>query len=157
MTASSITMYETADAGFSRVPTYNATTLTTLIYWGHGSPAESTEWRDIVTARLAELERLAPGWDSEGALPVGRRHANRAIQFLVRLMATREAPVAVPDIIPLADGGVQLEWHMASGRRIDFVSDDGSDPVILVQDAESLDEAPAHSIDIAAFRALFEP
>lgn len=155
MTATSITMYETPGAGFSRVATYDATTLTTVIYWGQGF-ARSTEWRDIVTARLAELERLAPGWDSEGALPVGRRHANRALQFLIRLMASGAAPVAVPDIIPLVDGGVQLEWHMASGRRIDFVSDGGSDPVILVQDAESLDEAPAHSIDIAALRALFE-
>lgn len=156
MTATSITMYETAGAGFRRIPGYDTTTLTTALYWGDRAPARSIEWRDLVTARLAELERLAPGWDSEGGLPVGRRHANRAIQFLVRLMARGATPVPVPDIVPLADGGVQLEWHVAQGRRIDFVSDDDSGPVVLVQDGDALTEAPAQSVDVAALRALFE-
>lgn len=154
MTATSITMYETAGAGFSRLPFYDTTTLTTVVYWGKGQPPRALEWRDIVTARLAELERLAPGWDTEGGLPVARRHANRAMQFLVRLATDEATSLPVPDIVPLADGGVQLEWHVAPGRRVDFVSDEDSEPMILVQDPSGFSETPVRLIDISGLRPL---
>jgi len=153
MTATSITMYDTHGAGFSHIPFLGSTTLTNVLY-ASPEPISALDWRGIITARLAELERLAPGWDSEGGLPVGRGHANRAIRFMVRLMG--EGGVSIPDIVPLADGGVQLEWHAAHGRRVDFVSDEDSEPVVLIQDDDSLIERPARSVDFAQLRALLE-
>jgi len=155
MTATSITMYETAGAGFT-LPSYDTTTLTTVLGWPQRAPTPAIEWRDVATARLAELERLAPGWDSDGGLPVRRRHANRAIQFLVRLMADASTPIALPDIVPLADGGVQLEWHVAPGKRLDFVSDEDAEAVVLVQDAGTLRETPARLVNVTALQALFQ-
>lgn len=153
MTATSITMYETAGGGFSPVR-YYTTTLTTVLHWGRAHPARALEWRDLVIARLAELERLAPGWDSDGGLPVARRHANRAMQFLVRLAADEATSLPVPDIVPLADGGVQLEWHVAPDRRIDFVSDEDSEPMILVQNPTGFNETPVRLADATKLRAL---
>lgn len=153
MTATSITMYETAGAAFSRIPFQRTTTLTTGPYWDQSEAPRPIEWRDHVTARLAELERLAPNWDGDGGLPVSRQHANRAINFLVRLIGSSLAPVPVPDVVPLADGGVQLEWHTASTRRVDFVSDEESEPMVLVQEADQLREFSAQSVDVAELRA----
>lgn len=157
MTTTSITMYETAEAGFSPVPLQGTTTLTTALYWAQGAPAPADEWRDVVTARLAELERLAPGWDSDGGVPVRRRHSNRAVHFLVRLTSSSGAvPIPIPDIVPLVDGGVQLEWHIAPGVRVDFVSDEDNEPVVLAQDPAGLTETPARLVNVAELRALLE-
>jgi hypothetical protein len=156
-TATSITMYETAEAGFSRRPVSDTTTLTTALYWAQRAPVRTVDWREVITARLAELERLAPGWDSEGALPVGRRHANLVMHFLVRLAAGGVTPLPLPDVVPLADGGVQLEWHIAPGRRIDFVSDEESDPMVLTQhDPDTFIETPARSVYMPELRALLD-
>lgn len=154
-TATSITMYETSGAGFSRVDFQMTGVLTSVDQYTAQPPSpRANEWRQVVTARLAELERLAPGWDSDGGRPVGRQHADRASVFVARLMALGELPL--PDIVPLADGGVQLEWHTSQGGRIDFVTDEEAAPVVLLQDGEHLTETPAHSVDLAQLRALLE-
>ncbi len=153
--ATSITMYETSGAGFSRVDFPMPLMLTSGDQYTEQAVSRGTsEWRLKVTARLAELERLAPGWDSDGGLPVRRRHANLASQFLGRLMGLGVVPV--PDIVPLADGGVQLEWHTAQGRRIDFVSDEEAGPLVLLQEGDRLTETPVRSVDFAVLRALLE-
>lgn len=147
MTSTSVTMYETYGAGFWRVHFPGTEMLTSEQYSAQAAPSREMAWRDLVTARLAELERLAPDWDSDGAFPVGRRHADRAIRFIDRLMSHGAVPV--PEIVPLADGGVQLEWRTPHGRRVDYISDEESEPIVLIQDAEELHEFPARSIELA--------
>lgn len=155
-TATSITMYDTPEAGFAWVDFSPITAALTsgVQYSQQTTSSRSSDWRERVAARLAALERLAPGWDSDGGLPVRRRHANRASQFLGLVMGLGEVPL--PDIIPLADGGVQLEWRTSDGRRIDFVSDEDAAPVVLVQEGEHLTETPARSVDFMLLRALLE-
>jgi hypothetical protein len=150
MTATSVTMYETTASGFALMDFSGTGAVTTEEYTADPTPSDG-DWRNTVVARLAELERLAPSWDSEGALPTTRRHANRAFAFIARLMALGDVPV--PEIIPLSDGGVQVEWHLEHGGRVDFVSDEESEPVVLVEIAGGLSEYPARSVDLAAIRA----
>ncbi len=87
-------------------------------------------------------------------MPVSRFHANRALRFLERFM---DESLPDPDFVPLADGGVQLEWHL-EGRRIDLLTDEEIDePVVLIQVGDqALEERAAASFDGAALRALFE-
>ena len=56
---------------------------------------------------LASLATLPKGWDGYDGIPVGP-----AIVVLVRyfLTAIEECGRTVPDVVPLSNGGVQLEW-----------------------------------------------
>jgi hypothetical protein len=65
-------------------------------------------WFADVGDQLANLSRLTLGWDSYRALPLDRERAEAAMSFLVSFLERDSEP---PSLIPLADGGLQLEWH----------------------------------------------
>lgn len=117
-------------------------------------PSPLAPWEESVTSALAALERLTPNWDTYGAFPVTRTHSTRAAKFLRLVMAEDSV---VPDVVPLSDGGVQLEWYLPWGR-FDFISDSESrDPILLKQEgeAEALEiEWTAESRQIAQIRQL---
>lgn len=148
-TATSLTMYETTGSGFAFMPIFGTGAVTTNAYL----PEEArTPWEDFVVSRLAELERLAPSWDSDGAFPTSRKHANRAFAFIGRFMALGDAPL--PEIVPLADGGVQVEWHFPDGARLDYVTDEDSDPTVLVEVDGNFSEHPARSVELLDLYSL---
>jgi hypothetical protein len=65
-------------------------------------------------ARLLELSQLEPDWDSYGALAVSH-HALAATGTLVSRIVARAGVKGVPqEIMPIADGGVALEWRCPS-------------------------------------------
>ncbi len=66
------------------------------------------EWRDAAIARLNELVRLDRGWDGYRGLPVSFENANFALRMLE---ATCRADAPVPQIVPGANGDLQIEWH----------------------------------------------
>lgn len=70
------------------------------------SPA--APWLRESVARVQRLTALRPGWDSYEAVPVRASTATMAVQFLLD-HAYRE--LAPPAVVPLSDGGIQLEWH----------------------------------------------
>jgi hypothetical protein len=84
-----------------------------------GLPEETRE-------RLIELSQLAPDWDSYGA----RRPAHRAIArsgTLISQVIARVGPRGVPqEIMPIADGGIQLEWRGAAGELVLNAAPDGT-------------------------------
>jgi hypothetical protein len=95
------------------------------------------DWVGTVAQRLAQLEQLRPGWDSYGGRPLNRRHSVQALNFLGQVMADG---TSIPDVVPLADGGVQLEWRRP-GLEVDFVSDDESEkPLLLVSENQQTTE-----------------
>ncbi|MEJ7786391.1 MAG: hypothetical protein WKF96_16430 [Solirubrobacteraceae bacterium] len=145
-------MHDTVGSGFSEMPFGTTAILTSHHY---ADVSRGSHWRDAVAARLAELERLAPNWDGDGGRPVSRRHGNRAFAVVERLFALGE--VGLPDIVPLADGGVQLEWHLDNGIRVDFVTDDDSEPMVLIEDADGLREEPARTFPIEHLHATLSP
>lgn len=61
---------------------------------------------DTAGERLKELLRLPDGWDGYGAPPIRPEIAALATVLLTP-----------PSIVPMSDGGIQLEWHIYS---IDF-------------------------------------
>jgi hypothetical protein len=148
MTATSISMSETTTKTFV-VGVYTQGLATNDQYEPFGETwvfKPLPPWQEQVVARLAELERLIPNWDGEGALPVSRRHANRANAFLARVMSPTSA---APEVVPLADGGVQLEWHLDNNARLDFITDD-EEPggVVLLEVAGELSTlTPQQAID----------
>ncbi|MBP6010786.1 MAG: hypothetical protein KBA31_01050 [Alphaproteobacteria bacterium] len=68
----------------------------------------SVEWQIAVHQRLGHLMRLERGWDGYGGLPVKRE----VLQFALRILAAVMDDTAVsPQIVPISDGSLQLEWH----------------------------------------------
>ena len=75
-----------------------------------------------VDETIAELVGLPEGWDGHDGLPVQPEVAERARRFMV---AIREFTRLVPDIVPLPDGGLQLEWYVSTHEVIvEFPSDE---------------------------------
>lgn len=60
---------------------------------------------------IDELAGLAPGWDGYDGLPVRPRVAEHALRFL---QAVGDETRIVPDVVPLSDGGLQLEWYVGA-------------------------------------------
>lgn len=69
-------------------------------------------WWQTVVQQLNELGELERGWDGYRAGPVRFDTANFALRLLEA--ACREDTPA-PQIVPGADGDLQLEWHLATG------------------------------------------
>jgi hypothetical protein len=66
---------------------------------------------DATRERLAELSRLEPDWDSYGALPI-TPEALAAAGSIIGNVIARTGEQGLPrDIMPIADGGVALEWR----------------------------------------------
>ena len=62
-----------------------------------------------IEATITELVNLPQGWDGYDGLPVRPEVAKRARRFLA---VVGEFTQLVPDVIPLSDGGLQLEWFV---------------------------------------------
>lgn len=69
--------------------------------------------------RLAELARLEVDWDSYGALPPSPEALDAARSFLITVVeqfGDAAAERVVPySLMPIVDGGIQLEWRGATG------------------------------------------
>ena len=72
------------------------------------TPAIASNWRDAAFARLLQLGNLQTGWDGHYGKPLDEGISTMAAALLERFESWR-APM--PAIMPLSDGGVQIEWH----------------------------------------------
>lgn len=93
--------------------------------------------------RLAQLEALEHDWDSYGGLPPCARSLTMAQAIMLR-MAKRFGEHAVPaEVMPIADGGIQLEWQGRSGALVLNAAPDGSWSYLLIErgpDGRTFDE-----------------
>jgi hypothetical protein len=88
-------------------------------------------WVQPVLDRLTELVALPPDWDTYGALPVARQSVEMALSTLSTVMSEG---AELPWIVPLPNGGLQLEWH-----RVDSdieIALDPAEPAICIDDEE---------------------
>src|SRR5687768_1919567 len=77
----------------------------------NGVEANAARLPDATRERLAELSRLEPDWDSYGALRIAPTALKSAGSIIGKVIA-RAGDRGVPrDIMPIADGGVALEWR----------------------------------------------
>lgn len=86
-------------------------------------------WVATALREINRLEQLEADWDSYGAVPISRRFTRQALSFLSRVMSD---DVSNPDFVPLADGGIQLEWRLP-GIELDLICDtETGQPTLLV-------------------------
>ena len=60
---------------------------------------------------IAELTGLEQGWDGHDGVPVRFHAARMALEFLRAIGAYTQI---MPDIVPLSNGGLQLEWFVGT-------------------------------------------
>ncbi|MCA9757563.1 MAG: hypothetical protein KDA27_17290 [Candidatus Eisenbacteria bacterium] len=66
-------------------------------------------WFRPVLERLIYLASLPRGWDGSTAPPIARSKLE-AVLDLMAAVARHDTPI--PAIVPAADGGVQVDWHV---------------------------------------------
>lgn len=71
---------------------------------------------------IAELVGLPEGWDGHGGLPVQPEVAAHTRLFMA---AIEESTQLVPDVVPLSDGGLQLEWFVGAYELEVAITPDG--------------------------------
>jgi hypothetical protein len=111
-------------------------------------------WVLPACVRLFFLQKLPDNWDSYGGVAVQARHRDAALRFLGLVMSD---DISMPDIVPLADGGVQLEWR-PPGVEIDFISDNElPEPTLFIarnSEIAEMDETQAVSYFLDDLRSL---
>jgi hypothetical protein len=65
-------------------------------------------WVPQTVRALEEIQLLPRNWDSYGSSPTDPATVREAVRLLSTVMAPSTPP---PFVVPLPDGGVQLEWH----------------------------------------------
>jgi hypothetical protein len=75
--------------------------------------AANDECADPLYKRLSQLKALSHGWDGDQARPIREDVIQVVWDFLVAIIPDMTEPV---DIVPLANGTLELEW--ALGNRI---------------------------------------
>jgi len=68
----------------------------------------ASPWQATIMQGLLETTALRLNWDSYGGLPTSMASISTAFGFLSQVM---DGDTPLPSIVPLSDGGVQLEWH----------------------------------------------
>lgn len=97
-----------------RMPESTATLALPEPVAGALTDTRSAPWVDRVTARLNELRSLRNGWDGHTGHVISDRTVSEAYSFMSAMMGYS---VPAPDIVPLSNGRLQLEWHE---KRIDL-------------------------------------
>lgn len=97
--------------------------------------AMSARWLRPSLEGLFRALTLGRGWDSYNARPIAYASAQSALDFLSRYL---EPTTSAPAVVPLADGGVQLEWHRG-GLDVEIAFSPDDEPELYVADHETGD------------------
>jgi hypothetical protein len=111
------------------------------------------KWQIEVQSHLLKYVKMEKGWDSYGAPPVGWDTGMFALSILNDVMRTR---TPIPQVVPSAAGGVQLEWHQ-KGIDLELHIAGPYRCELWFQDHQRPDE-PTISIELTDnFSALLKP
>jgi len=102
----------TTEAGFRQRKQFQ---LTDHLHIEIEFEGEEPYWLVDWMQRLSYLLNLSPNWDSYGARRVNPSAVLGVINFLLPSMQDIQGPL--PDVVPDADGNLQLEWHL---RNVDL-------------------------------------
>jgi hypothetical protein len=91
----------------------------------------ASPWFSAALNRINRLTALAAGWNSYSGQEVKADTVIEAIEFLTRVAYPG---MAAPAIVPLADGGLQVEWHRG-GLDIEVTFSD-RESAIYVEDRD---------------------
>ncbi|MCY3586862.1 MAG: hypothetical protein OXG76_14330 [Acidimicrobiaceae bacterium] len=108
-----------------------------------GAPAAGTQsgWMVGIWERLRVLQELPADWNGYGELPI----ALEAVAQTAKLLGALGLPHPKPDIVPVSDGGIQIEWSGAGSELEVEVGPQGETHAYLVN-AEGVEQ----EFDVAA-------
>jgi hypothetical protein len=79
-------------------------------------------WVNPTFTAIIGIHRLADNWDSYGGKKVNRNLIGQSLSVLELIM---DGASPAPSIVPLGDGGIQIEWHRKQqDLEITFAADD---------------------------------
>jgi hypothetical protein len=105
-------------------------------------------WFESTRTKFARLLDLPPNWDGYGARVLDRSTLERALRVLVEIVPP-SAPA--PYVVPSPSGGVQVEWHGATGDvEIEF-NVDGSASFFMETSHSEVDELRISDQAVRAF------
>ena len=106
------------------------------------------------SAAIDELSELARGWDGYDGIPVLSQVAEHAYRFLEVI---EEHTWIVPDVVPLSNGGMQLEWFVGAYEVEVAIAPDCATHVFFERKGEDrIREFPiSASLDVSQVAHLF--
>ena len=118
-----------------------------------GSESSMPSWASPVLQSLAERWGAFEGWDSYEAKPTNPQLVARLLNILSGLM---EEPFLTPTTTPLADGGIQAEWHHR-GKDLEIVVPANENPTYYYFDSATGEEQEGDlNSDYAKLRDLID-
>ena len=106
-----------------------------------GSTSEVNAWLVRLTPSIRELGQLKRGWQGSGSRPVSSDSVAKLLNVLLDIGAYVVPP---PQLVALASGGVQAEWHYygqileigiyVNGGVFAFAGDDAGESVFELED-----------------------
>ena len=126
----------------------------TIEWQDFGQPLPN--WFDPLVQGFVDALALPPNWDSYNAVAIDSKTVHDAINFIETVLAPTSP---APRVMPLASGGVQLEWHR-KGIDLEVIFDPAEEPLFFcknrVNGEESEHELPKHSSLLASIIASLE-
>jgi hypothetical protein len=107
----------------------------------------NARWISSLEKQMLAMFALQPGWDTYYGRQITVDSAEAALSFASTYL---EPETVDPWLVPLADGGLQLEWH-ENGVDLEVAFPETDDPELYALDLDTGDELTAdpRSIDPA--------
>jgi hypothetical protein len=93
-------------------------------------------------AAFLDLQNLSPNWDSYGAKTINQEMIRASLMILTQIM---QADSPVPSIVPLSDGGIQIEWHRRQ-QDLEIVFSMDDQPQYFYRSRDGLEAGPVREI-----------
>jgi hypothetical protein len=103
-----------------------------------------TQWFRSVESQLQDLFGLGYGWDTYRARQIQPQAAEAALSFLLKHATQSTKP---PWVVPLGDGGIQLEWH-GNGIDLEVAFPISAEPELVLTDLGTGEEVEAHPFSV---------
>lgn len=117
---------------------------------GFVSTAGFPDWLRVVLQRLLPFTKLPTNWDSYGSPPPSFKFVQNVVAQLNNAEALN---VPVPDVVPMAGGGVQLEWALGNEElEIAFLGNGGFSYLVCKPTGDLVKEIDVGPPDIAILR-----
>ena len=106
-----------------------------------GNTEESSQRLDTNLKKLERISSFSENWNGYGAQPLSPRVIKRAEYFVRRF-------IVQPEIFPIADGAIQVEWEKSNGEYLEIqINLDEKIPVFMI-DADGKEFEMAIEADI---------
>lgn len=108
--------------------------------WGSQPPrvysfvvqSAAAPWIRDAVSKVSQLTALRPNWDTYGASAIDASAAASVAEFL---LDHAFGELSAPAVVPMTDGGLQLEWHLGG---LDFeISFSSTDSGVYLEDLET--------------------